>query len=42
MRELANCYDSVFVSCCCEQPVAEAAESSGTQRKGWKPLTGNG
>jgi hypothetical protein len=34
------------VSCCCKQLVAEARESSGTQRKEnvrcWKPLPSNG
>jgi hypothetical protein len=44
--ELEDCCGSVFVSCCCEQLVAEVRDSSGTQRKGnvrsWKPLSSNG
>jgi hypothetical protein len=42
VSELEDCCGSVVVSCCCENPAAEAGDSSGTQRKGnvrrWKPL----
>ncbi|PNF20005.1 hypothetical protein B7P43_G08649, partial [Cryptotermes secundus] len=42
-RELLG---SVVVSCCCEKLVAQAGDSSGTQRKGnvlrWKQLSNNG
>jgi hypothetical protein len=41
-----NCCGSVVVSCCCEKLVAEAEDSSGTQRTGdvrrWKLLPSNG
>jgi hypothetical protein len=33
-RELDNGWGSVVMSCCCYKPVAEAGDSSGTQRKG--------
>jgi hypothetical protein len=32
--ELDNLWVSAVVSCCCEKLVAEAGDSSGTQRKG--------
>jgi hypothetical protein len=34
VSELDTCWGSVVVSCCCEKLVAEAGDSSGTQRKG--------
>jgi hypothetical protein len=34
VSELENCCGSVLVNCCCKKLVAEAGESSGTQRKG--------
>jgi hypothetical protein len=41
-----NFWGSVVVSCCREKLVADAGDSSGTQRKGnvgrWKPLSSNG
>jgi hypothetical protein len=44
--QLENRWGSDVVSCCCEKLVAEAGDSSGTQRKGnvrcWKPLPSNG
>jgi hypothetical protein len=46
VSELEYCWCSVFVSCCCKKLVAEAGDSSGTQRMGnirrWKPLPSNG
>jgi hypothetical protein len=40
------CCSSVVVSCCCFKLIAEARDSSETQRKGnvrrWKPLPSNG
>jgi hypothetical protein len=46
VSELQDCFSSVFVSCCYEKLVAEAADSLGNQGKGnvlhWKPLPGNG
>jgi hypothetical protein len=43
--QLENCCDSVLVNCCCLKLVAEAGNSSGTQRKGkvrlYKPLLSN-
>jgi hypothetical protein len=46
VSELKNYWGSVVVSCFCENVVAEAGDSSGTQRKGnvrsWKPLPSNG
>jgi hypothetical protein len=37
VSELENCCSSVVVSCYCEKLVAEAEDSSGTQRKGNVP-----
>jgi hypothetical protein len=46
VSERDNCWGSVVVSCRCEKLVAEAGDSSETQRKGkvrrWKPLSSNG
>jgi hypothetical protein len=33
MSCLEDCWGSVLVSCCCEKPVAETGDSSGTQSK---------
>jgi hypothetical protein len=45
MSELEDCCGSVVVNCYCEKLVAEAGDSSGTQKKGnvrhWKPLPDN-
>jgi hypothetical protein len=45
ISELYNCWGSAVVSYCCEELVAEAGGSSGTQRKGnarrWKRLPSN-
>jgi hypothetical protein len=34
VSQLDNCWGSAVVSSCCEKLVAEAKDSSGTQRKG--------
>jgi hypothetical protein len=45
VSEIEDYCRSVVVSCCCEKLVAEAGDSSGTQRKGnfrlWKLLPSN-
>jgi hypothetical protein len=46
VKELYDFWGSGVVRCCCEKLVAEARNSSGTQRKRnvrlWKPLLSNG
>jgi hypothetical protein len=44
--QLEDCRGTVIISLCCEKPIAEAGDTSGTQRNGnvrrWQPLPTNG